>query len=41
MKVQKGKSYTVQLRASDGLSFVPDAGSAAHKPAGETEKTNP
>jgi hypothetical protein len=24
MKVQKGKSYTVQLRASDGLSFVPD-----------------
>jgi hypothetical protein len=24
MKVQKGKSYTVQLRASDGLSLVPD-----------------
>jgi len=29
MKVQKGKSYTVQLRASDGLSFVPDAAAPA------------
>jgi hypothetical protein len=30
MKVQKGKSYTVQLRASDGLSFVPDATAAGN-----------
>lgn len=40
MKVQKGKSYTVQLRASDGLSFVPDASGADSEPAAETEKTN-
>ncbi len=40
MKVQKGKSYTVQLRASDGLSFVPDASSPNGEPAAETEKTN-
>jgi hypothetical protein len=26
MKLQKGKSYKIQLRASDGLSITPDAG---------------
>ena len=26
MKLQKGKSYRVQLRASDGLSIIPDSG---------------
>ena len=28
MKVQKGKSYRIQLRASDGLSIVPDGNTA-------------
>ena len=26
MKLQKGKSYRIQLRASDGLSITPDSG---------------
>jgi hypothetical protein len=29
MKVQKGKSYRVQLRASDGLSIVPEIPASA------------
>lgn len=32
MKMQKGKSYRVQLRASDGLSILPDTGAPAVKP---------
>lgn len=32
MKVQKGKTYRIQLRASDGLSIVPDADAPAETP---------
>ncbi len=36
MKLQKGKSYKIQLRASDGLSITPDSGPPpiVGKPAG-------
>lgn len=43
MKVQKGKSYKVQLRASDGLSIVPENDLNAiekEKPAGESKKAD-
>ena len=39
MKLQKGKSYRVQLRASDGLSIVPEDPSQAPKPAADQAKT--
>lgn len=32
MKMQKGKSYKVQLRASDGLSILPDEKAPPVKP---------
>jgi len=36
IKVQAGKSYRLMLRASDGLSIVPESGDAQKK---EAEKT--
>jgi len=39
MKLQKDKSYRVQLRASDGLSIVPEDGSQTSPSGGEKSRT--